>query len=177
MARMVGDGIEVAEYARHRLGVHRLILIGHSWGSVLGVYMVKARPDLFSAYVGTGQLRDAASELSTAYQTSITRARAAHNDGDVKALQAIGPPPYRTSADLSLLLLTRNHYRNPSDAYFMGLGGESGLGYVMTSPDLSLGGAVASVQGVFETAGTLDIYPPLAHACGRWDVIFQFLFS
>ena len=34
----------------------------------------------------------------------------------------------------------------------------------MTSPDLSLGQAVASVQGMLATAGSLDIYPPLARA-------------
>jgi pimeloyl-ACP methyl ester carboxylesterase len=39
-----------------------MVLLGHSWGSVLGVNMVKARPDLFSAYVGTGQLMNAADQ-------------------------------------------------------------------------------------------------------------------
>lgn len=34
----------------------------------------------------------------------------------------------------------------------------------MTSPDLSLRQAIASIRGMFLTAGTLDIYPPLAHA-------------
>jgi len=30
----------------------------HSWGSILGVFMAKARPDLFSAFVATGQVVD-----------------------------------------------------------------------------------------------------------------------
>jgi pimeloyl-ACP methyl ester carboxylesterase len=164
MERMVDDGIEVTEYVRHKLGVQRVILVGHSWGSVLGVHMVKARPDLFSAYVGTGQLKDVASQIAMTYDNTLARARASRNDADIKKLEALGHPPYRSQDDLSTLLLTRNHYVNPSDAQFVGLGRGSELATIMTSPDLSLSGAIASVRGIMVTAGSLDIYPPLAHA-------------
>jgi len=54
--RMAQDGIEVAEFLRNHLHKDKIILVGHSWGSFLGIHMIKARPDLFSAYVGTGQI-------------------------------------------------------------------------------------------------------------------------
>jgi pimeloyl-ACP methyl ester carboxylesterase len=164
MDRMVKDGIEVTDYVRHTLGVQRVIIVGHSWGSVLGVHMVKARPDLFSAYVGTGQLKDVASQIAMTYESTLTRARAAHDDTDIKALEALGHPPYRSQNDLSTLLLTRNRYSSPSDAQFTGLSRRSELSAIMTSPDLSLSGAIASVHGIMVTAGSLDIYPPLARA-------------
>ncbi|MGA3007411.1 MAG: alpha/beta hydrolase [Opitutaceae bacterium] len=53
--RMTQDGIEVAEFLRTHLHRDKIILVGHSWGSFLGIHMVKKRPDLFFAYVGTGQ--------------------------------------------------------------------------------------------------------------------------
>jgi pimeloyl-ACP methyl ester carboxylesterase len=53
---MTRDGIELAEMLRRTLNQDRIILVGHSWGSILGVLMVKTRPDLFYAYVGTGQV-------------------------------------------------------------------------------------------------------------------------
>jgi pimeloyl-ACP methyl ester carboxylesterase len=56
IGRMVQDGLELAQLLGERLHNDRLILMGHSWGSVLGVEMVDQRPDLFLAYVGTGQL-------------------------------------------------------------------------------------------------------------------------
>ncbi len=63
--QMVSDGIEVAEYARTHLNKPKTILIGYSWGSVLGLEMARARPDLFYAFVGTGQVMDTAeSELA-----------------------------------------------------------------------------------------------------------------
>src|SRR6187402_944500 len=49
--RMMQDGIELAEYLRSHLHKDRIILVGHSWGSFLGIHIVKQRPDLFYAYV------------------------------------------------------------------------------------------------------------------------------
>ena len=46
--RMAQDGLEVAEHVRRRLHKDTIILIGHSWGSVIGTRMVQRRPDLFA---------------------------------------------------------------------------------------------------------------------------------
>ena len=43
--RMVADGIELSEYLREHLHRSKVVLVGHSWGTVMGVMMVKARPD------------------------------------------------------------------------------------------------------------------------------------
>jgi pimeloyl-ACP methyl ester carboxylesterase len=56
LARMTQDGVEVAEYLRAHLHKDKIVLIGHSWGSFLGIQIVKQRPDLFYAFVGTGQV-------------------------------------------------------------------------------------------------------------------------
>lgn len=53
--RMVSDGIEVAQFLLAHLGKPKVLLVGHSWGSALGILMVHRRPELFSAFVGTGQ--------------------------------------------------------------------------------------------------------------------------
>ncbi len=50
------DGIELARYLLDHLGKQRLVVVGHSWGSVFGVLMVRAQSQMFSAYVGTGQV-------------------------------------------------------------------------------------------------------------------------
>ena len=50
------DAIEIAEHARKALGKDKLILCGHSMGALLGWRVAQARPDLFHAFVGTGQL-------------------------------------------------------------------------------------------------------------------------
>ena len=56
--RMTQDGIELTTFLRRELAVDKLIVVGHSWGSILGGHMVKARPELFHVFVGTGQVAD-----------------------------------------------------------------------------------------------------------------------
>jgi pimeloyl-ACP methyl ester carboxylesterase len=68
IARMTQDGIELADLLRQQLRKGKIILVGHSWGSILGVHMAKARPDLFSALVGTGQVVDLATNYTVAHR-------------------------------------------------------------------------------------------------------------
>ena len=56
LERMTQDGIELAQYLRTHLHKDKIVLVGHSWGSFLGIHIVKQRPDLFCAYVGVGQV-------------------------------------------------------------------------------------------------------------------------
>ena len=56
MAQMISDTIEVADYLRNRFGQDRIILLGHSWGSYLGIQVAAAAPDRFLAYVGMAQI-------------------------------------------------------------------------------------------------------------------------
>lgn len=92
--RMARDGIEVAEYICRRLHKQRVILMGISWGSVVGVHMAKARPDLFYAYVGVGQVVDWRRNEVLAYRQLLSKARRAGNQAAVESLEKLGPPPY-----------------------------------------------------------------------------------
>lgn len=92
--RMAEDGIELTEYLRHRLHKDKIIVLGHSWGTILGVHMVHQRPDLFYAYVGTGQTRQMRADIALSYPRLLARAEVMHNQKAVKDLQAAGPPPY-----------------------------------------------------------------------------------
>lgn len=92
--QMISDGLEVAEYVRHHLHKDKTILIGYSWGSVLGLEMARQRPDLFYAFVGTGQVMDTLQSELFGYRTVLARARAAGDAKSVKTLEEIGAPPY-----------------------------------------------------------------------------------
>lgn len=95
IARMTKDGIELTRYLRDRLHKDRIILLGHSWGSVLGVHMIEARPELFAAYVGTAQITRLKRQLGAAYPALLARARG-HNPLAVRELTALGPPPWKS---------------------------------------------------------------------------------
>jgi pimeloyl-ACP methyl ester carboxylesterase len=84
----------LAEYLCKTLHKSKVILVGHSWGSLLGVLMAKARPDLFYAYVGTGQLTDMTRNYTVALQDLLREARARGDKAAIEELRSIGPPPY-----------------------------------------------------------------------------------
>jgi pimeloyl-ACP methyl ester carboxylesterase len=92
--RMVKDGIEVTEFLRTHLHKDKIILVAHSWGSILGVHMIKEHPELFAAYVGTGQVVDMRKNEVLNYAHVMAQAEAAHNSDALAALEKNGPPPY-----------------------------------------------------------------------------------
>jgi pimeloyl-ACP methyl ester carboxylesterase len=53
---LIADGIDLAEQLHKRFPRAPLILFGHSWGTIIASGMALQRPDLFVAYVGTGQV-------------------------------------------------------------------------------------------------------------------------
>jgi pimeloyl-ACP methyl ester carboxylesterase len=94
IARMTQDGVELADCLRKQLGKDKIILVGHSWGSILGVHMVKARPDLFYAFVGTGQVADPATSYTVAHRELLMKAERLTDERAIRELREIGPPPY-----------------------------------------------------------------------------------
>jgi pimeloyl-ACP methyl ester carboxylesterase len=96
--RMAQDGVEVAEFLRQHLHKHKIIVLGLSWGTTLGVYMAKSRPDIFSAYVGTGQMSNARESETITYRQVLDKARSRGDREAVKELEQIGPPPYASQA-------------------------------------------------------------------------------
>jgi pimeloyl-ACP methyl ester carboxylesterase len=94
--RMSQDGIEVAEFLRAHLHKDKIIVLGHSWGSILGVNMVTKRPELFAAYVGTGQVVDMPEGMSLEYTRLLDLAQKNHDDEALAALKRSGPPPFKS---------------------------------------------------------------------------------
>jgi pimeloyl-ACP methyl ester carboxylesterase len=94
LERMVEDAREVVLYLRERLRQDRIFLLGHSWGSYLGIRLIKQYPELFYAYVGTGQTVDFREGLEIAHQDALSLAREQNNTAAVTALKTLGPPPY-----------------------------------------------------------------------------------
>lgn len=56
--QLVEDTLEVTRWLLDRFGRERLLLVGHSWGSILGLRAVHRAPELFDGYVGAAQVVD-----------------------------------------------------------------------------------------------------------------------
>ncbi|AEV30392.1 putative hydrolase or acyltransferase of alpha/beta superfamily [Sphaerochaeta pleomorpha str. Grapes] len=56
--QLVSDGIAVSSYLCNRFGKEKIYLMGHSWGSLIGVKMAGKAPGLYNAYIGIAQISD-----------------------------------------------------------------------------------------------------------------------
>lgn len=94
LSRIVDDGIAVSEYIKSYLEKEKIILLGGSWGSIVGVHMAHRRPGLFHAYVGTAQIVNLQSGLTESFSLVMERASARADAETLEQLDANGPPPW-----------------------------------------------------------------------------------
>lgn len=92
--QLVSDGAELATYLARRFGQRKVILWGSSWGSVLGMHLVHAHPDLFHAYLGSSQMVSSRENAAQSYAQLLARARATNDAEALAVLQGVGAPPW-----------------------------------------------------------------------------------
>jgi pimeloyl-ACP methyl ester carboxylesterase len=90
----VADTIAVTDYLRERFSQDKIYLVGQSWGTTLGVLAVQQRPDLYRAFIGTGQMVSQLASDRIFYEDTLAWAETTGNQGLVEQLQSAGPPPY-----------------------------------------------------------------------------------
>jgi len=93
--RITADAIAVAEFVRKHLRAERIAVLGISGGSIIGLKTIRQRPELFSAYVGTGQGVNWMCQEQLGYTMVLEQARAAGDQDVVAELEKIGAPPYK----------------------------------------------------------------------------------
>lgn len=94
MDQFVQDTRELTLYLLKKFGKQQLVLAGHSWGSAIGALTVSQYPELYSCYVGIGQVASMAEGEAVSYQWTLDQARKHNGQRAVEALVKIGPPPY-----------------------------------------------------------------------------------
>ena len=139
--RMTQDGIELAGRLRTTLNKEKLVLVGHSWRSILGVFMVKARPDLFFAFVGTGQVADSARNYSVAYEALLNEAERLGEERAIRELREVGAPPYADGRGYSVQRKWSNLFEG-ADTFISSM-----FGLALGAPGYSLGDVNDWIEG------------------------------
>jgi pimeloyl-ACP methyl ester carboxylesterase len=155
--RMVQDGIELTELLRDSLKQQKMILVGHSWGSILGLLMVKARPDLFHAFVGSGQVADPSRTYSVAYEDLLNKAETLGDSSALRELEEVGPPPYPDGRGYGVQRKWSNRFEGAD--FFL----SSTLGFALSAPRYTLrdvnewiDGQILSAERLVPRTSTLD---------------------
>ncbi len=108
ITRMVDDAVAVIEWARERFAQDKVFLVGHSWGSLLGVLVAQKRPDLVRAYIGMGQFVDGDENEAISYDFVKAEAERRRDKKAMRDLTRIGAPVKGHYKSLDDLMVQRN---------------------------------------------------------------------
>lgn len=94
LEQAVADTIALTDYLRERFDEEKIYMLGESWGTTLGVLAVQQRPDLYHAWLGSGQMVSQRETDKLLYKAVVTMA-AQRGDMDLTAtMLSYGEPPY-----------------------------------------------------------------------------------
>jgi pimeloyl-ACP methyl ester carboxylesterase len=85
--QFINDTIAVARYLCQRFGVAKVHLMGHSWGSFIGLQASVQAPELFHSYIGMAQATHQIASEQEAYHFMLETYRARGDHRMVRKLQ------------------------------------------------------------------------------------------
>lgn len=168
----INDTIELAAYLTRRFNQPKIYLVGESWGSILGVLAVQRRPDLFHAFIGSGQMVSPKETDQRIYKDVLSLAA---RNGDTRLaarMRSFGQPPYADIPYANLFVMGQYGalYKpyTPSQAY-QDLGNAAGIGpYGLLAREYNLIEKFNVMRGLMDSFTVL--YPQLQGIDFRRDV-------
>jgi proline iminopeptidase len=95
LERAVSDTIALTNYLRQRFDEKKIYLLGESWGSTLGVLAVQRQPELYYAWIGSGQMVSQRETDRRIYQEVLALAEKTNDTALAQKMRAYGEPPYK----------------------------------------------------------------------------------
>ena len=92
--RLSEDCNELIDFIRDRFNVDKVFLVGHSGGTIIGLKTAYKYPEKIHAYVGVAQIVNDLEQQRISYNFIVEEAEKTGNANNVKAIEAIGPPPF-----------------------------------------------------------------------------------
>lgn len=178
VAQFVRDLEVVMDHLRSRLRVP-IVLLGHSWGSALGLLYARDHPKSVAGFIGVGQVADQAAQEAASYAFALSEAQRRGNSKAVSELRAIGKPPYEVPA-----LMVKNRWVETFGGYFApGFGkvglvvsallkGETGIGEIrqlIAANEFSLRAMWPEVRTMDLPTLVPEVQVPVAFLLGRKD--------
>ena len=89
VSQFIEDTEEVIQYLLNYFNQEKLFVLGHSWGTVLGMHMAKRHPDWLHAYIGIGQVVNGLESERVVYERLLSHAKHEADNKLVAKLESI----------------------------------------------------------------------------------------
>lgn len=90
--QFIEDTYAVTQYLKQRFNKEKIFILGHSWGSYLGMRTIHKYPDEYIAYIGIGQVSDQRKSEDLSYEFVLNMAKQTNNTEAIEQLELIGAP-------------------------------------------------------------------------------------
>jgi pimeloyl-ACP methyl ester carboxylesterase len=113
----VEDAAELSKYLLTRFNQKKIYVIGHSWGSVIGLKLIQKYPELFKQYIGVGQVINMKKSSEIAYIFALEKNI---ENGNMKIVEKIKKIDYTYSGNDwldELLFVTGEVVKNKGSLY------------------------------------------------------------
>ena len=102
IAQHLADLSRVIEFLLNELGPRPVVLVGHSWGSALGLLYAQAHPGEIAAFVGVGQVTSELARQWSQYRFVKAEALRRGESANSARIEAIGIPPFAVEQELAM---------------------------------------------------------------------------
>jgi pimeloyl-ACP methyl ester carboxylesterase len=85
----LSDTLALVDWLRSRFGQEKVYILGHSWGSLLGILFAQAHPERVAAYGGVGQYVGGKDNERESWRWTLAQAKAKKLKRAVRDLEAI----------------------------------------------------------------------------------------
>lgn len=106
--QFISDTKELTLYLLNKFNKEKIILAGHSWGSVIGALTAARYPELFYCYIGIGQIANMKENEILSYRWTLDQAKINNDKYAVQTLEKLGEPPYK--GDWQRKTITQRRY-------------------------------------------------------------------
>jgi proline iminopeptidase len=89
--RIISDAEEMVLWLRKEFGKEKIFVLGHSWGSFVGLTLAQRHPEWLHAYIGLSQATNVPESERRGWQFALERARQSNNETAIRELQSIAP--------------------------------------------------------------------------------------
>jgi proline iminopeptidase len=168
----VADTIELTNYLRQRFDEEKIYLMGESWGTTLGVLAAQQRPDLYHAWVGSGQMVSQRETDRQLYRDVLALAERTGDTALREQILAFGEPPYADVPYPNAIVM--NNYPRLETPYtppraYIERGTAANLGpYGIFGSEYNFVEKVNVLRGLIDMFSVL--YPQIQHLDFRQDV-------
>ena len=88
---LVEDLLELTDYISEKLNREKVLLVGHSFGTYIGMKAVAEAPEKYYAYIGIGQVADVVQSELDSLEFTIEQAKREGNSEDMEQLLLLQP--------------------------------------------------------------------------------------